>query len=80
MTRTISINLEPQFDEFIGKLIESGRYASTNDVIQTALRLLQQQENKLMALINAVEAGENSGESELSLQDIAAPVKQKHSA
>ncbi|MDF3124879.1 type II toxin-antitoxin system ParD family antitoxin [Rheinheimera sp. 1928-s] len=80
MTKTIRISLEPQFDEFIGKLIESGRYASTNDVIQAALRLLQQQENKLIALRNTVEAGENSGESELSLQDIASMVKQKYSA
>jgi antitoxin ParD1/3/4 len=80
MTGTISISIEPQFDEFIGKLIESGRYASTSDVIQTALHLLQQQENEITALRNAIETGENSGESELSLQDIAAAVKQKHSA
>lgn len=80
MTGTISISIEPQFDEFIGKLIESGRYASTSDVIQTALHLLQQQENEITALRNAIETRENSGESELSLLDIAAAVKQKHSA
>jgi antitoxin ParD1/3/4 len=80
MTRTISISIEPQFDEFIGKLIESGRYASTPDIIRAALYLLEQHESKATALKNAVEAGENSGVSELSLQDIAAAVKQKHSA
>ena len=80
MTRTISISIEPQFDEFIGKLIDSGRYASTPDVILAVLHLLEQYESKATALINAVEACENSGESELSLQDIAAAVKQKHSA
>lgn len=80
MIRTIRISLEPQFDEFIAKPVQSGRYASISDVIQAALHLLQQQENKLMALRNAIEAGENSGESELNLQDIAALVKQKHCA
>lgn len=80
MTRTISISIEPQCDEFISKLIESGRYASTSDVIRAALHLLEQHANKARALKNAVEAGENSGESALSLQDIAAEVRQKHSA
>ncbi len=80
MTRINSISIEPQFDELIGKLIESGRYASTNEVIRAALHLLELHENKARALKNAVAAGENSEESELILQDIAAAVKQRYSA
>jgi antitoxin ParD1/3/4 len=78
MARTTSITIGPQLDDFVGKLIESGRYGSTSEVVRSALRLLEQQENKTTALRNAVEAGEKSGESELSLQDIAAELKRKH--
>jgi antitoxin ParD1/3/4 len=69
MTRIISISIEPQLDKFISELIDSGWYTSISDVIRASLYLLEQHENN-----------ENSGESELSLQDIVAAVKQKHSA
>ncbi len=78
MPRTTSVTIGPQLDDFVGKLIESGRYGSTSEVVRSALRLLEQQENQLTALRNAIEAGEQSGESDLSLRDIAAQVKQKH--
>lgn len=55
----------------------SGRYGSTNDIVRSALRLLERQENQLVALRQMIEAGEQSGESNLSLHDIAAQVKQQ---
>ena len=78
MARTTSVTIGPQLDNFVSKLIESGRYSSTSEVMRSALRLLEQQENQTAALKQAIEAGENSGESTLSLKDIAAQVKQKH--
>mgnify|MGYP004451622905 FL=1 len=78
MARTTSITIGSQLDDFIGKLIESGRYGSTSEVVRSALRLLEQQESQRAALRTAVEAGEKSGESELSLHEIAAQVKKKH--
>lgn len=78
MSRTTSVTIGPQLDDFVGKLIKSGRYESTSEVMRSALRLLERQENQLAALRSAVEAGERSGESDLSLRDIAAQVKQKH--
>ena len=78
MSRTTSVTIGPQLDDFVSKLIESGRYGSTSEVMRSALRLLEQQENQTAALKQAIEAGENSGESTLSLKDIAAQVKQKH--
>ena len=78
MSRTTSVTIGPQLDDFVSKLIESGRYGSTSEVMRSALRLLEQQENQTAALKQAIEAGENSGESALSLKDIAAQVKQKH--
>ncbi len=78
MPRTTSVTIGSQLDEFIGKLIASGRYGSTSEVIRSALRLLERQENQAAALRSAVDAGEQSGESELSLHDIAKQVKQRH--
>ena len=78
MARTTSATIGSQLDEFVGKLVESGRYGSTSEVVRTALRLLEQQENQAAALKQAIDAGERSGESDLSLRDIAAKVKQKH--
>ncbi|MBQ0795252.1 MULTISPECIES: type II toxin-antitoxin system ParD family antitoxin [Zhongshania] len=78
MARTTSVTIGAQLDDFVGKLIESGRYGSTSEIVRSALRLLERQENQIAALRNALEAGEQSGESDLSLHDIAAQVKQKH--
>lgn len=78
MPKTTSITIGSQLDDFVGKLIESGRYGSTSEVVRSALRLLERQENQTTALRNAVEAGERSGESGLSLRDIADQVKKKH--
>lgn len=78
MARTTSVTIGSQLDEFVGKLVKSGRYGSTSEVVRTALRLLEQQENQATALKQAIDAGERSGESDLSLRDIAAKVKQKH--
>ncbi|WP_409523870.1 type II toxin-antitoxin system ParD family antitoxin [Nitrincola sp. MINF-07-Sa-05] len=78
MPRTTSVTIGPQLDEFVGKMIETGRYGSTSEVVRSALRLLERQENQTAALRNAVEAGERSGESDMTLRDIAAQVKQQH--
>ncbi len=78
MARTTSVSIGAQLDDFVGKLIESGRYGSTSEVVRSALRLLERQENQLAALRHMIEAGEQSGESNLSLHDIAARVKQQH--
>lgn len=31
MSRTTSVTIGPQLDDFVGKLIESGRYGSTSE-------------------------------------------------
>ncbi|MDV7104592.1 type II toxin-antitoxin system ParD family antitoxin [Vibrio sp. TH_r3] len=78
MSRTTSVTIGSQLDEFVGQLIASGRYGSTSEVVRSALRLLERQEKQTTALKMAIEAGEQSGECSLLLYDIAAKVKQKH--
>ena len=78
MARTTSVTIGSELDGFVTQLVESGRYGSTSEVVRSALRLLERQESQLTALKNAIVAGEQSGESSLTLRDIAAQVKHKH--
>ena len=56
-------------------MISSGRYGSITEVMRSALRLLEQEENQLDLLRRAVEEGENSGICTLSLKEVAARKK-----
>ena len=46
MARNTSILLGDHFEEFILSEIASGKYSSASEVIRTALRLLEQEEEK----------------------------------
>lgn len=78
MARTTSVTIGAQLDDFISELIATGRYGSTSEVVRSALRLLERQEKQMVALRQAILAGEQSGASDLTLSQIAAQVKQKH--
>ncbi|WP_439898626.1 type II toxin-antitoxin system ParD family antitoxin [Photobacterium damselae] len=58
MSRTTSVTIGSQLDEFVGQLIATGRYGSTSEVVRSALRLLERQEKQTTALKMAIEAGE----------------------
>lgn len=75
MPRTTSITLGENLDRFINRMIESGRYGSTSEVVRSALRLLEEQELRTGKLREALEEGLSSGESSLTLQEIAARKK-----
>ena len=77
MARTTSVTIGSQLTEFVNRMIENGRYGSTSEVMRTALRLLEQKELEMEALRQAIEQGELSGESALSLHDIAAQNKRE---
>lgn len=77
MARTTSVTIGEQLDSFISRLIDSGRYGSASEVMRSALRLLEQQEAHDEVVHQAVIAGLESGESPLSLRDIAAQRKLK---
>lgn len=61
MGRNTSILLGDYFEEFISKEVSSGRYSSASEVIRTALRLLEQEEERKKELNKALVAGEKSG-------------------
>ncbi len=61
MGRNTSILLGDHFEEFISSEISSGKYNSASEVIRTALRLLEVEEQKKKNLNKALIQGEKSG-------------------
>lgn len=61
MDRNTSISLGPYFDEFIQSRISAGRYKNTSEVVRAGLRLLEEEENRLIALKEAIQEGIGSG-------------------
>ncbi len=59
--KTTSVALGPYFDNFIRASIAQGRFNNASEVIRAGLRLLEENENKLLELKNAIAEGENSG-------------------
>jgi len=45
MAKNTSILLGDYFDKFISNQIQSGRFSSASEVVRTALRLFEQEEN-----------------------------------
>ena len=61
MSRNTSISLGNYFDKFIQSRLNAGRYKNVSEVIRAGLRLLEEEENKVIALRNAIEEGIESG-------------------
>jgi antitoxin ParD1/3/4 len=59
--KTTSVALGPHFEEFIQASILTGRYNNASEVVRSALRLLEEQEQKIVALRSAIEEGMASG-------------------
>lgn len=63
MSKNTSISLGEHFNEFIEAQIASGRYSSASEVVRAGLRLLEEQEVRLVKLREALIEGEESGPS-----------------
>jgi antitoxin ParD1/3/4 len=61
MAKTTSIFLGDYFENFIEGLVKSGKFSSANEVVQTALRMFEQEETKKTELIKELIKGEKSG-------------------
>ena len=59
--KTTTVALGPHFDGFIQNSILSGRYNNASEVVRSGLRLLEEQENKYLALKAAIAEGLDSG-------------------
>ncbi len=64
MSKNTSIALGDHFQDFIRELVSKGRFGSASEVIRAGLRLLEEQDARLTALQNAIQAGLDSGPAE----------------
>jgi antitoxin ParD1/3/4 len=61
MNRNTSISIGSYFHSFIQSRISAGRFKNASEVIRAGLRLLEEEENRIMALKEAIKEGIDSG-------------------
>ena len=61
MSKNTSISLGNYFEKFAKERIAEGRYKNVSEVVRAGLRLLEEEENKVIALKQAIQEGIDSG-------------------
>jgi antitoxin ParD1/3/4 len=61
MNKNTSVSLGNYFDQFVQNRIKEGRFNNASEVIRAGLRLLEEEESKVLALKNAIQEGIDSG-------------------
>ena len=61
MNKNTSISLGNYFDNFVKSRIREGRFKNVSEVIRAGLRLLDEEESKVIVLRNAIQEGIDSG-------------------
>jgi antitoxin ParD1/3/4 len=61
MSRNTSISIGNYFDDFIQNRISAGRFKNASEVVRAGLRLLEEEENRMIALREAIKEGIESG-------------------
>lgn len=61
MGRNTSVSLGDYFERFVDTKVSEGRFKNASEVIRAGLRLLEEEENKIRFLKNAIQEGIDSG-------------------
>ena len=61
MGRNTSVSLGNHFESFVDNRVTEGRFKNASEVIRAGLRLLEEEENKVLALRKAINEGIESG-------------------
>jgi antitoxin ParD1/3/4 len=61
MGRNTSVSLGNYFESFVDNTVSEGRFKNASEVIRAGLRLLEEEENKIVALKKAIIEGVESG-------------------
>jgi antitoxin ParD1/3/4 len=70
MPKNTSMTLGEHFDGFLAHKIDEGRFSSASEVVRAALRMFEDNEQKIMTLRNLLEEGERSGTAEYSYESL----------
>jgi len=60
----MNVSLNNHFEDFVAKQLENGRYNNASEVVRAGLRLLEEQELKLIELRAEIQKGLDSGPAE----------------
>jgi antitoxin ParD1/3/4 len=61
MGKNTSVSLGDHFEDFVESRISTGRFKNASEVIRAGLRLLEEEEDKIVALKKAIDEGIKSG-------------------
>jgi len=61
MGRNTSVSLGNHFEDFVDKRVSTGRFKNASEVIRAGLRLLEEEESKIVVLKKAIDDGLKSG-------------------
>lgn len=61
MNKNTSISLGSYFDNFIQSNLSSGRYKNASEIVRAGLRLLEEEENRVLSLRKSIQEGIDSG-------------------
>ena len=61
MGRNTSISLGNHFEDFVDDKVSTGRFKNASEVIRAGLRLLEEEESKIVTLKKAIQEGFDSG-------------------
>ena len=79
MAKNTSVSLGDHFDQFIASQLSTGRYGSATEVVRAALRLLENEEQKLETLRQLIAEGRTSGTAEYSYENFMAELDNEFS-
>ncbi|MBT3013177.1 MAG: type II toxin-antitoxin system ParD family antitoxin [Candidatus Thiodiazotropha sp. (ex Lucina pensylvanica)] len=74
MSKNTSITLGEHFDTFITNQLNSGRFSSASEVVRAGLRLLEEEETKLVTLHKMLHEGESSEFVKYSLEGLISEI------
>lgn len=78
MGRNTSISLGNHFESFIESTVSAGRFSNASEVVRAGLRLLEEEENRIVALKAAINEGLASGRAaDFNPQEHLASLKAK---
>ncbi len=60
MSKNTSISLGSHFENFVKHSVSEGRFKNASEVVRAGLRLLEEEETKVIALKNAINKGLDS--------------------